>query len=247
MGSARIDAFDPSDINSNESREELIDRMMDALIALFPDVDIRFTIDRPFAGQFSRVHVGGRNFTGRSGVLGIAPLDLGNRSGSDILFVFSTEFKRHTPDRGFKLLVQAIAHEIAHSLGARHIENEEAIMNPFAVPSASSFDKSGFVVGEPDEVEHSLDVLINSAGSLKVAQQERELPVIVDVAAFASNGVIQYSVISQSNMAANPNKNLSDYRYIWKFEGRETEGSSVLMTLTIEKIISWNSKFSMRL
>ncbi len=226
---AIIPAFSSDDINLDRPTDEVKREIIEELITLFPDVDIRITLDKPLSGQFSRVHVGGENFTGRPRVLGVAPLDLGNRSGSDVLFIFSREFNRRSGEASKQLLIQAIAHEIAHSLGARHIVNDQAIMHPVSLLDANSFNQSGEVVGAPEEIENSLDVLKNSAGSLSQSRLEREIPDIVDLAAFTSNGVIQYSVIARPNIISNPNINLTDYTYRWSFEGKTTEGSSVLM------------------
>jgi hypothetical protein len=227
---ASIPPFEPADIRSTSDRQELIDSIVDDLLPLFPDVDIRLTTRKPLTRPYSRVHIGGENFTGRPGVLGVAPLDLGNRSGSDILFVYPAELRGRNPEAAQHLLVNVIAHEIAHALGARHIRNDFAIMNPIARLTADSFDRSGVVVDSPNEVEHSLDVLVNSVGSRTQIRQQGEIPNIVNLAAFATDGVIQYTVIARDNIAANPHLNLADYRYQWSFEGQRTEGSSVLMT-----------------
>ncbi|MFW7380017.1 MAG: matrixin family metalloprotease [Oligoflexus sp.] len=226
-----IPPFSPADILSNENREDLIGDIVQRLIPLFPDVDIQLTTTRPFSGVFSRVHIGGQNFTGSRGVLGIAPLDLGNRIANDILFVYTKEMRNigRSPESIKTQLVHVIAHEIAHALGARHIDNNFAIMRPSVGLQADSFDLSGPVVDTPTEIEHSLQVLLNSAGSRSLALAEDGLPNIVDLAAFSTDDVIQYSVISQRNMDQNPGLKLNDFRYQWEIEGQRSEGTSVLM------------------
>jgi hypothetical protein len=37
-------------------------------------------------------------------------------------------------------------------------------------------------------------------------------------------------VITRNNFVANPGINLNGFRYFWTFEGKQTEGTSVLMT-----------------
>lgn len=226
----QIPAFAAEDIGSEDSIGSLKEEILEGLIALFPDVDIRLTTIQPRSRPFSRVHIGGRNFTGKSRVLGVAPLDLGNLSGNDVLFVFSQELSGHSPQEAKPLLIQVIAHEIAHALGARHIENIQAIMRPSASLSANTFDVSGPVVDTPEQIEHSLDVLINSAGSLSRNRSNLGLPNIVNLAAYSTGDVVQYSVISGENMLANPGLNLADFHYEWTFEDTITEGQSVLMT-----------------
>lgn len=225
-----IPPFSPSDIFSNEDRDELIDDITRRLIPLFPDVDIRLTTSRPSSGVFSRVHIGGQNFTGRPGVLGIAPLDLGNRIANDVLFVYSKELRNLGSPQAIKTqLVHVIAHEIAHAMGARHIDNDFAIMRPSVGLRADSFDQAGPVVDSPREIEHSLQVLLNSAGSRSAALAEQGIPTIVDLAAFSTGDVIQYTVISQRNMDQNPGLKLNDFNYEWEIEGQRSEGTSILM------------------
>jgi hypothetical protein len=226
-----IPPFMPADIGSNENRENLKLSIVQSLVPLFPDVDIRLTTTRPLAAVHNRVHIGGSNFTGRSRVVGIAPLDLGNRSGDDILFIFSRDLREPGDVAASRTkLVHVIAHEIAHSLGARHIENNRALMKTSVALDADSFNQSGPVVNAPQEVENSLQVLLNTAGSRSAFFAEKALPNIVDLGAFAKGGVIQYTVITQNNFVANPGLNLNGFRYFWSFEGQRTEGTSVLMT-----------------
>jgi hypothetical protein len=85
-------------------------------------------------------------------------------------------------------------------------------------------------VDEPRDTENSLQVLLNSAGSRSAQFAEKSLPQIVNLGAISKGGVIQYTVITRANFVANPGINLNGFRYIWKFDGQETEGTSVLMT-----------------
>lgn len=226
-----IPPFSPADINSPEQRADLKRGIIQALAPLFPDVDIRLTLTRPSFGTFSRVHIGGDNFTGRPGVLGIAPLDFGNRVGNDILFVYSKVLQNISSEESGKIeLTHAIAHEIAHSLGARHINNEGALMKTSIAVDADSFNLSGPVVDAPAESENSLLVLLRNAGSRSAALAEGGLPTLVNLDAFASGDVIQYTVFSRENMLQNPGLSLNKFRYDWEFEGKEAEGTSVLMT-----------------
>lgn len=226
-----IPPFTAADIGSKEDRESLKLFLVQNLIPLFPDVDIKLTTTRPIADVYNRVHIGGSNFTGRQRVVGIAPLDLGNRTGNDILFIYSKDLKDQGNVETIKTkLVHVIAHEIAHSLGARHIDNSRALMKTSVAVEADSFNQAGPVVDAPQETENSLQVLLNSAGSRSAQFAEKALPNIVDLGAISKGGVIQYTVITRNNFVANPGINLNGFRYIWKFDGQETEGTSVLMT-----------------
>ncbi len=226
-----IPPFTSADIGSKEDRESLKLALVQNLVPLFPDVDIKLTTTKPIADVYNRVHIGGSNFTGRQRVVGIAPLDIGNRTGNDIIFIYSKDLKDQGSVEAIKTkLVHVIAHEIAHSLGARHIDNGRALMKTSVALDADSFNQAGPVVDSPKESENSLQVLLNSAGSQSAQFAENALPNIVDLAAISKGGVIQYTVISRNNFVANPGINLNGFRYIWKFEGQETEGTSVLMT-----------------
>lgn len=226
-----IPPFAASDIGSKEDRESLKLFLVQNLIPLFPDVDIKLTTTKPIADVYNRVHIGGSNFTGRSRVVGIAPLDIGNRVGNDTLFIYSRDLKDQGSVQDIKTkLVHVIAHEMAHSLGARHIDNSRALMKTTVALDADSFNQSGPVVGEEKETENSLQVLLNSAGSRSAQFAEKALPNIVDLGAVSQGGVIQYTVITRSNFVANPGINLNGFRYFWTFEGKQTEGTSVLMT-----------------
>nr|MDQ3230266.1 matrixin family metalloprotease [Pseudobdellovibrionaceae bacterium] len=231
LNQVTVPAFTSADIGSKEDREVLKLALVQNLVALFPDVDIKLTTQRPIANVFNRVHIGGSNFTGRPRVVGIAPLDLGNRSGDDILFIYSKDLRDQGNVEAIKTkLTHVIAHEIAHSLGARHIDNTQALMKTSVAVEADSFNATGPIVDAPKETENSLQVLLNSAGSRSAAFAEKTLPQIVDLGTVAKGGVIQYTVITRDNFVANPGINLNSFRYTWTFEGKQTDGNSVLMT-----------------
>ncbi len=226
-----IPPFASSDIGSSEDREKLKLNLVQNLVTLFPDVDIKLTTTEPLTPNYSRVHIGGRNFTGKPRVLGIAPLDLGNRVPNDILFIYTQDMKSLGDVATVQTeLTHVIAHEIAHALGARHINNEFGLMKPSVALEADSFNLSGPVVGSPNEIENSLQILLNSSGSRNAAFADRGLPDIQDLGAFATEGVIQYTVMSKNNFAANLGLSLADYTYQWNFEGKQTEGTSVLLS-----------------
>ncbi len=232
LDTVAIPPFFPSDIGSNDNRESLKLAIIQALVPLFPDVDIKLTLTRPTEKLFSHVLIGGDNFTKKPGILGISPLDLGNRNGNDILFIYPLVLKNIGNSNSARVdLTHAIAHEIAHSLGARHIENDQALMRTAVAVDANSFNLTGPVVDNPGETENSLAVLLNSAGSRSKLLNDRSLPEIVTLDAFATDNVIQYTVIANKNILQNPAKSLAAFAYKWAFEGKTTEGSSVLIKI----------------
>lgn len=233
LSEVTIPPFESSDIASDADREALKLLIRDELLKLFPDVDITLTLQRPGDNTFSRVHIGGENFTKNQGILGIAPLDLGNRNPDDVLYVYSRVLNDSRDSEKARIeLIHAIAHEIAHSLGARHIDNDKAIMRTAVSVQANSFDTVGPVVDQPAETENTLAVLLNSAGSLSALTKDRGLPEIVTLDAFSTGGLIQYTVISKKNFLQNPGKSLAKYNYFWEFDGKTVEGTSVLLSFT---------------
>jgi hypothetical protein len=101
--------------------------------------NLKVTTDQPTSGNFTIIHVGGLFSTlgcNKQGVLGVAPLDIGNRNRNDVGFAFLP--------RGISNLMigQTIAHEAAHSFGLDHVEERRDLMFPALTASVEGFKAS---------------------------------------------------------------------------------------------------------
>ena len=227
VASATIPAFAPSDIDSQDNRAELIAKVKELVAAVFTGVSVELVVDKPEAGTYSTVHIGGSNLTGRPNVLGVAPLDIMNLNSDDILYVFSSDISGATPGKAKLNLVHTIAHEIAHSLGARHIDNEQAIMSPSVSQTANTLNVEGIVVGD-SVLEHSLELLQQNAGSLADKTADTlVLPELIDLEIQAVGATAFYSIFSQQNLLANAGLPLASYNYVWQVDNFEGTGTAV--------------------
>ena len=185
---------------------------------------------------YSVAHIGGTNFTGRPSTLGVAPLDIMNFSGEDISFIFPQEFSDSDGRNNLVLLAQTITHELAHSLGNRHIDNGDAIMNPIIKLDAKFLDREGAVV-DGDGTENSRDILVMNVGNAESGLSD-ELPKIVDIAMVSEGRSAQLSVFSVANFAANGTAiNLSEYDYTWEFNGRTAVGPTIRLFVSNEDFL----------
>jgi hypothetical protein len=124
----------PFGVSAEEGRLTLVNGLRD----LYAGFKIAFTDERPAAGNYSMIMIGGSpSDVGQSpGTLGMAPLDCtGGADGFaldlnpvDIVFIFSDEIARC--GLGLPALEYVIAHELAHALGLAHIARAGDIMFP---------------------------------------------------------------------------------------------------------------------
>jgi len=229
LKSTIIPAFQPADLGSavaGDDRQALIDSLLSELKKAYAGVLIDLSIEKPKA-PFSILYIGGSNFTKSGNVLGVAPLDLGNFDGEDILFAFPQSFLASRGRTNIALLVHVIAHEIAHSFGARHIENKEALMNPIVLEKADEFSTGPLFKDSGSQDTPTL--LRMNVGSAKETKQfnTQEPPEIVELGIISQDNIAQLSIFSLENFAQNPQHNLTDFVYKWDFDGFFAEGPTV--------------------
>ncbi|WP_299296453.1 choice-of-anchor L domain-containing protein [uncultured Tateyamaria sp.] len=123
-------------------------QVLDAVNAIYEDFNIEFVGEEPESGDFSTVHVGGSvsdlptDLGAPANLFGLASqIDYGNGDLNDDAFVLADEILTGLFDfDDIAQLVQVIAHEAGHLLGLRHVDDEDALMYPFADPEATNID-----------------------------------------------------------------------------------------------------------
>ena len=227
--SLSIPAFAGSDLGTSYNDDDTAtvrDEIFAGITTAFAGVDVELLTEEPSSGPYSTVYIGGSNFTGTDNVLGVAPLDFNNFSGEDLIFVFSEAYEDATSSGSKDILINVAAHEIAHSIGARHIDSDDATLNPVVRSDTDSFDVSADVVGEDDDEENTKDLLVWTVGAAD-GGDPAGLPTIVDLAMVSDGDVGQLSIYSPANAAANPDLNFNSYEYDWSFDGRSASGPTV--------------------
>jgi hypothetical protein len=209
---------------SETARQDFITNVIGNLTSYFKDINVEFTTANPEVPCTS-VYIGGSNFTSRPNIAGISPFDPGNFKDTDIDFVFPETLKDTAEPDKASLLAIAIAHEIGHSFGTRHIDNESAIMRAKIKRSTQELNEFG-PYPENDGAENSKDVLIYNLGSrAENVNSASPALALLDVKSFAN--IAQFSVFNEENASANPDADLTKFRYIWEFEGESVEGPVV--------------------
>jgi hypothetical protein len=149
---------------TDAAREEFITTVVTDIKGYFKDINMVFTTTKPDS-SCTTVYIGGANFTDRPDIAGISPFDPGNFKDTDIDFVFTESFKSTSEADKSSLLSIAIAHEIGHSFGTRHIDNESAIMRAKIKTSTQELNEFG-PYPEADGSENSRDVLVYNVGGI---------------------------------------------------------------------------------
>lgn len=111
-------------------RDKGIKDVLEELKLLYGDVAVEFVTERPADGDYTMVMVGGQGVgignTGPTGsTVGIAPLDCKNSNKNDVATVFGNKI---TPSP--KNLAYVIAHELGHTFGLEHVDDDTDIMYP---------------------------------------------------------------------------------------------------------------------
>jgi hypothetical protein len=240
--SVDIPAFSSADLGtavSTQNRADVIKIVSDLIISIFAGIDVAFFLETP-EPPFSTLIIGGKNFTGQDNVLGVAPLDIANFSADDILYAFSKEFSSSSDSSSIILLAHTAAHEIAHSLGARHIDDDKALLNPIVGPQSDDLNKTAKVVGEEFSSENSLAVLEMNVGNEEDNMKTSDLPEIKNIAIESQGTTAQFSVFALENFKANPGVNLAVFTYKWEIFGFKAEGPSLRVRFESSDLVELN-------
>ncbi|MDY6913963.1 MAG: Ig-like domain-containing protein, partial [Planctomycetota bacterium] len=150
-----LPAFQPRDVRSTELRNTLIANILAGVEDKYADYDITFVTAQPASGDYSTVVIGGSGETmthlepilqtlkalpanvtlddyyGQEGLLGLADgIDFGNVDKNSLSVVLSGEFENFG-DNAVRNLTEVIAHELGHTLGLRHVTDDNDIMYPW--------------------------------------------------------------------------------------------------------------------
>lgn len=212
-------------------RPEAIKDISDRAAALFNGYEISFTTTKPSSGGFSVIHVGGTDFRSK-GALGVAPHDIDNFAGKDIGFAFPEGLTASRGKVNRAILANVIAHEIAHALGASHISNKVALMNPTVDIDNNLLGTNGPIVPGPG-TENTADLLRQNIGLAK-HNDTKILPKIVRLSFSTQGNVRQYTLYNKENVETNPDRNLGLYKYSWQTGDVKVEGSNA--RIPIEKL-----------
>jgi hypothetical protein len=219
---------------SAQARAAFIKTVVDSISEAFAAINVEIVTEKPET-PCTAVHIGGENFTKREDIAGISPFDPGNFKDTDINFVFPPAVKLVAEEQKATILAIATSHEIGHSLGARHIDNDKAIMRPKIKETTDQFNEFGKYPDAEGE-ENSMDVLVGNLGPSKENKGSSKPPVLGLLDVHSYENIAQYSVVSSDNLKDNPDSDFTAYRYRWDFEGDSVEGQVVRVKFGDEDI-----------
>jgi Big-like domain-containing protein len=102
----------------------------------FAPFNVQVVTTRPSSGRYETSFIGGspQNIGVSQGAAGVAPLDCGNATATDVSFAFSVVTQNNPHD-----VAVTIAQEAAHGFGLGHVNSQADIMYPALSSSANSF------------------------------------------------------------------------------------------------------------
>jgi hypothetical protein len=143
---ASVPAFDHAPwAEEGQDRAQVLGDLLDQLKFLFAPFEVRFVTERPPAGDYTMIVLGGApsDIGLTFEPAGVAPLDPDDRNANDVGFVFSAVIEEagYTTAR----LATFVAHELGHTLGLQHIDRADDVLAPLACHCDVSFG-TGFVI-----------------------------------------------------------------------------------------------------
>ncbi len=100
--------------------------MLTELKLLYGEYAVEFVIRRPGSGDYTMAMVGGngQGCKGGGAAVGISPLDCKNTEKNDVVLIYKMQ------GASARQLALVIAHELGHSFGLEHVDDQKDIMYP---------------------------------------------------------------------------------------------------------------------
>lgn len=120
------------------SRRELVRTITRRVHEAFLPYNVVLTLSRPAAGQYTMVLIGGSPtlFGFDAKVAGLAPMDCGNQTASNVVFTFPPALRGNVHG-----LFATVAQEAAHAYGLEHTTDPTDLMFPRVDPAQRRFQE----------------------------------------------------------------------------------------------------------